>query len=121
MQGLGPHTTPIGVRFYRWQNKAGYYPKAQYRNALLVAEHGSWNRYIGRIGARVMRLTVDAATGRALNYTEFMGGFITNPTSTVSSQQSYRGRPVDVSQLTDGSVLVSDDYNNVIYRVKYTG
>ncbi len=104
---LGAHVAPLGMRFY-----TGTMFPAAYRNNMFVALHGSWNRE-EKQGYSVMRVSVDAK-GHA-KAEPFLQGFLTDP----RADPPMWGRPVDVLQLKDGSLLVSDDYNGVIYRVSY--
>lgn len=106
-QNLGPHVAPLGLRFYTGTT----FPN-QYRNNLIIAEHGSWNRS-QKIGYRLMQVSVN--NGEASNYKVFADGWLNDTT------QKAWGRPVDVLELPDGSILVSDDYANVIYRISYNG
>jgi glucose/arabinose dehydrogenase len=101
---LGPHSAVLGMRFY-----TGNMFPAQYRNAIFIARHGSWNRS-KKIGGDVVvaQLNRDGSI-RAIE--PFLTGFIQN--------NNYIGRPVDVLQMKDGSLLVSDDYSGAIYRVSY--
>ena len=95
---LGPHVAPLGLRFYR-----GTQFPAALRGSLLIAEHGSWNRS-EKIGYRVMRVRVDGE--RASGYEEFIGGWL-------KPDGSVTGRPVDLLELDDGSLLLSDDVAGV--------
>jgi glucose/arabinose dehydrogenase len=104
-RNLGPHVAAIGMRFY-----TGAQFPAEYRGQILIAEHGSWNRS-KPIGYRVMR--VDVADGKATSYQPFAEGWL-------QGGKSW-GRPVDVELLDDGSLLISDDLQGVIYRVRYQG
>ena len=101
---LGPHSAALGMRFYT----GNMFPKA-YRNAIFVARHGSWNR-TRKVGGDVMvvRLNKD---GTVKSAEPFITGFV--------EDNKYIGRPVDVLQLKDGSLLVSDDYNGAVYRITY--
>lgn len=101
---LGPHVAALGMRFY-----TGSMFPAQYRNQVFIAEHGSWNRS-QPIGYRVMLARKDA---NGYRYEVFAEGWLKNGKAW--------GRPVDVLQLKDGSLLISDDFANVIYRITYTG
>jgi glucose/arabinose dehydrogenase len=105
-QNLGPHTAPLGLKFY-----TGSMFPAQYKNQLFIAEHGSWNRS-KKIGYRVSLVKV-ANNSKAVSYETFADGWMDDAT------QKVWGRPVDVLVLNDGSMLVSDDYANVIYRITY--
>ena len=81
---------------------------AQYKNQVFIAEHGSWNRS-EPIGYRVMMAKLDG--NNVTGYEVFADGWLKNGKAW--------GRPVDVLQLNDGSLLVSDDYANCIYRITY--
>ena len=101
---LDPHVAAVGMRFYR----GDAFP-ARYRGQIFIAEHGSWNRS-HKIGYRVMVVHVDG-DGRATEYEEFATGWL-------QGEDSW-GRPVDVMERSDGSLLVSDDMRGVIYRITY--
>ncbi|XOV89588.1 MAG: PQQ-dependent sugar dehydrogenase [Pseudomonadota bacterium] len=105
---LGPHTAPLGMIFY-----TGSMLPASYRGDAIIAEHGSWNRTpeAGHTGYRLVHARRDEAG--QLHYDVFVDGWLN------ASNQSW-GRPVDLLQLNDGSLLVSDDKANVIYRISYT-
>jgi glucose/arabinose dehydrogenase len=103
---LGPHVAPLGMRFYNGNS----FP-AQYKNAIFIAEHGSWNRSIP-IGYRVAVVKMDS-NGNAKYPEIFAEGWLQNI-------RDVSGRPVDVQFLQDGSMLVSDDYRGVIYRITYS-
>ena len=106
-QNLGPHVAPLGLKFY----SGSQFPN-QYHGDLFIAEHGSWNRS-QKIGYRVMQVAVEG--GNATGYENFAYGWLNDNT------QTSWGRPVDVLMMPDGSMLVSDDYANVIYRISYDG
>jgi glucose/arabinose dehydrogenase len=101
------HAADLGMNFYR----GNMFP-AKYRGGVFVAEHGSWNRTTP-IGARVMFVPIQA-NGHAGKAEVFADGWLTK-------SNEYMGRPVDVAQLPDGSLLVSDDYAGAIYRISYAG
>jgi glucose/arabinose dehydrogenase len=103
---LGAHVAPLGMRFYT----GAQFPD-NYRGVLFVAEHGSWNRS-KRDGYRVMMAHLDG--GRVVSYTPFVEGFL-------GRSDAVFGRPADVQQLPDGSLLVSDDASDAIYRVRWNG
>ncbi len=100
---LGPHVASLGMRFYR----GAMFPAA-YRDQIFIAEHGSWNRS-SRTGYRitVVRLEGD----RAVKYEVFADGWLRDG--------SVSGRPVDIQEMPDGALLVSDDRTGVIYRISY--
>ena len=104
---LGAHVAPLGMRFY-----TGKMFPAAYTNNILIAQHGSWNRTVKQ-GYNVVRVTMDAK-GNAKSE-PFLEGFLTDE----KADPPMWGRPVDVLQMRDGAVLVSDDYNGIIYRVSY--
>ena len=82
-----------------------------YRNAIFLARHGSWNR-TKKLGGDVVVIKLKD-DGSVASIEPFMTGFLEN--------NNYNGRPVDVQMLKDGSLLVSDDGSNTIWRVTYTG
>jgi glucose/arabinose dehydrogenase len=76
VQALGPHTAPLGMRFYRWRNISGAFPR-EYDGTALIAEHGSWNRGV-KIGYRIMMLRVDNRTNAVTDYEPFASGWLQN-------------------------------------------
>jgi glucose/arabinose dehydrogenase len=98
------HAADLGMMFY-----TGNMFPAQYKNAIFSAQHGSWNRTTP-VGARVMVTTI-AEDGTA-TMEPFAEGWI-------DENGEYLGRPVDVAQLRDGSLLVSDDLAGAVYRISY--
>lgn len=99
------HVAPLGVDFY-----TGRQFPSNYQADAFVAQHGSWNRS-SKVGYQVVRVRFDAA-GKALGYVPFITGWL-RPNGAVT------GRPVDLEELPDGSLLVSDDRAGRIYRVTY--
>jgi glucose/arabinose dehydrogenase len=104
---LGPHVAPLGLEFYT----ANQFPE-DYKGHLLIAEHGSWNRS-KKSGYRIMQVKLDG--NKAVSYEPFIEGWLE-----VEEDDAW-GRPVDLEFLPDGSMLISDDYADVIYRVYYEG
>ena len=102
---LGAHVAPLGMRFY-----TGNMFPAAYRDSIFIAQHGSWNREVKQ-GYNVVHVTVDK-NGHAKSE-PFLEGFMTD----AKADPPMWGRPVDLLVLADGSMLVSDDYNGVIYRI----
>jgi len=102
---LGPHAAPLGVRFYTGK----VFPE-KYHNALFIAEHGSWNR-AAPIGYR-LAVAFPQPDGTATTEI-FAEGWLNGSRTT--------GRPVDVINAPDGSILVSDDAADKIYRIRYVG
>ena len=101
---MGAHTAALGMRFYT----GSMFPK-EYKNAIFVARHGSWNR-TQKLGGDVVVVKLNA-DGTVKSVQPFMTGFIVD--------NNYLGRPVDVQPLKDGSLLVSDDWNGAVYRISY--
>ncbi len=104
---LGPHIAPLGMRFY-----TGKMFPAEYQGNIFVAMHGSWNRST-KHGYNVMRVVVDGQGKATLK--PFLDGFLTDE----KGDPPMWGRPVDVMMMRDGAMLVSDDYNGIIYRISY--
>ncbi len=100
---LGPHVAALGMRFY-----TGTMFPSEYRNQIIIAEHGSWNRSTP-IGYRLMRVRLK--NNQAAGYEVFAEGWLQGGTAW--------GRPVDVLVMPDGALLVSDDRAGVIYRITY--
>ena len=101
---LGPHVAALGLTFY-----TGDMFPAEYKNELFVAQHGSWNRS-NPLGYRIGLVHVHdglSSSGQRI----FAEGWL-------QGRQPW-GRPVDVKQLPDGSLLVSDDLQGKIYRITY--
>jgi glucose/arabinose dehydrogenase len=103
------HSAPLGMTFY-----TGSQFPADYRGDAFVALHGSWNRKL-RTGYKVVRVRFDngKATGE---YDDFVTGWSLGP-----AQPGVWGRPVSIVVHKDGSLLITDDAHNVIWRVAYTG
>jgi glucose/arabinose dehydrogenase len=102
---MGPHVAPLGLRFY-----TGSQFPAEYRNRMFIAQHGSWNR-TNPIGYRVMMATIDK--NKVVTYEPFADGWLQGGKTVI-------GRPVDIEVARDGSLLISDDKQGVIYRVTYS-
>lgn len=102
---LGPHVAPLGIDFYT----GTMFPEG-YQNQAFIAEHGSWNRR-QKIGYRVKLVRFDEA-GMAVDQEVFAEGWL-------QGEENW-GRPVDVETLPDGSLLISDDQANAIYRITYS-
>ncbi|WP_194975121.1 PQQ-dependent sugar dehydrogenase [Aquiflexum lacus] len=105
---LGPHTAPLGMRFY-----TGSQFPTQYINNIFIAKHGSWNRS-KKIGYQVTNVVLDG-NQKVVKEEVFAEGWLNHDT------QDVWGRPVDVMQMPDGSMLVSDDMANCVYRISYGG
>lgn len=103
-KNLGPHVAPLGLEFYTGTQ----FPK-EYRKQIFIAEHGSWNRS-KKIGYRITMVTIE--NNKAVSYKPFANGWL-------DSDETFWGRPVDIELLPDGSMLVSDDYADAIYRISY--
>ncbi|HEY6452715.1 MAG TPA: PQQ-dependent sugar dehydrogenase [Steroidobacteraceae bacterium] len=103
------HSAPLSLTFYRPSGGKSAFP-AQYDGDAFVAFHGSWNRS-SRTGYKLVRVLMrdGAPTGE---YVDFLTGFI-------ADQQHVWGRPVATAELADGSLLLSDDAGDCIYRISY--
>ena len=106
-QKLGPHVSPLGLKFY-----TGKMFPDEYKGDIFIAEHGSWNRS-KKIGYRISRVKIE--NNKSVGYETFIYGWLDD------EKQEAWGRPVDILILEDGSMLISDDKANAIYRVTYTG
>lgn len=102
------HAADLGLAFY-----TGKAFPAKYQGGLFSAQHGSWNRTTP-IGARIM-FTSLKSDGTADKTEVFADGWLDDETGL------YRGRPVDVAMMKDGSMLISDDFAGALYRVTYSG
>lgn len=112
VQKLGAHVAALGLTFY-----TGNMFPASYRNAVIIAEHGSWNRSVPS-GYRVMVARTDGR--RVTSYEPFLQGFMPRGApGGPNAGSAALGRPVDVLQMPDGAVLISDDKGNRILRVSY--
>jgi len=100
----GPHSAGLGLRFYT----GDMFPK-KYRNAIFLARHGSWNKS-KKFGGDVIVVHLNK-DGTVKSSEPFVTGFLV--------ENKYIGRPVDVQQMPDGSMLLSDDWNGVVYRITY--
>jgi glucose/arabinose dehydrogenase len=100
------HAASMEFMFY----KGTQFP-AEYRNNGFVAMRGSWNREKPS-GHKVLRVKFDAS-GNAIGLEDFLSGFL------VDDNTARFGRPVGIAQYIDGSLLISDDFNGMIYRVSY--
>ncbi|HEV2098393.1 MAG TPA: PQQ-dependent sugar dehydrogenase [Stellaceae bacterium] len=101
---LGPHSAPLGMRFY-----TGRMFPAKYRGAIFLARHGSWNK-THKIGGDLVVVYLNK-DGTVKSQEPFLTGFL--------QDNNYIGRPVDVQPMKDGSLLVSDDYDGAVYRITY--
>lgn len=103
-----PHSAPLGLRFY----EGGMFP-AKYKNNLIVAQHGSWNRTqeAGHIGYQLRFIQVEG--DKVISDEIFADGWLDKETN------KGWGKPVDIMEMPDGSILVSDDVNHCIYRISY--
>ena len=101
---LGAHIAPTGVAFY-----TGSMFPSQMKNNLFIALHGSWNRS-SKVGYKVIRVSFDK-NGNVEESNDFISGWL--------KDESVFGRPSAPFVLSDGSMLLSDDKANVIYRITY--
>jgi glucose/arabinose dehydrogenase len=104
---LGGHVAPLGMLFY-----TGKMFPAAYQGSIFIAEHGSWNR-TSKQGYQVMRVVVNG--DKVAKSEPFLTGFLVDE----KADPPMWGRPVDVMVMKDGALLVSDDYNGILYRISY--
>ena len=102
---MAAHAADLGMSFY-----TGTQFPEKYRGGIFSAQHGSWNRTVP-VGARVMFTPVNE-DGSAGTPEIFAEGWL-------DQNGEYFGRPVDIAQLRDGSILVSDDLVGAVYRISY--
>ena len=105
---LGAHVAPTGLSFY----DGDHFP-AKYKNTLFMTLHGSWNRS-RKVGYKVIAVHFDE-NGELLYNKDFITGWLQK----IDGQERVLGRPASVFQKSDGSILISDDGANIIYRVSY--
>jgi glucose/arabinose dehydrogenase len=105
---LQPHNASLEFAFYDGQQ----FP-AEYKGDIFASEHGSWNKSV-RVGYEVIRVPLHQTGHASGEYEDFLTGF-------VLPDGNVWGRPVGVTVAPDGSLLVSDDGSNSIWRVSYTG
>ena len=105
---LGAHVAPTGLSFY----DGNQFP-AKYKNTLFMTLHGSWNRS-RKVGYKVIVVHFDE-NGELLYQKDFITGWLQRK----NGKEKVLGRPSSVFQKSDGSILISDDSANVIYRVTY--
>jgi len=105
---LQPHNASLEMTFYE-----GTQFPAEYQGDIFASEHGSWNRSV-RVGYEVIRVPLHQTGHAGGDYEDFLTGFV------VDNRRVW-GRPVGVTVAQDGSLLVTDDGSNSIWRVTYTG
>jgi glucose/arabinose dehydrogenase len=104
---LQPHNASLELTFYEGQQ----FP-AEYKGDIFASEHGSWNKAV-RVGYEVIRVPLHQTADASGEYEDFLTGF-------VLPDGNVWGRPVGITVAPDGSLLVSDDGSNSIWRVSYT-
>ena len=105
---LGAHVAPTGLSFY----DGDLFP-SKYKNTLFMTLHGSWNRS-RKVGYKVIAVHFNEY-GELIYHKDFISGWLDKS----NGQEKVLGRPAGVLQKSDGSILISDDGANVIYRVTY--
>ena len=105
---LQPHNASLEFTFYQGQQ----FP-AEYKGDIFASEHGSWNKAV-RVGYEVIRVPLHQTGHASGEYEDFLTGF-------VLPDGNGWGRPVGITVAPDGSLLVSDDGSNSIWRVSYKG
>jgi glucose/arabinose dehydrogenase len=112
-QKMGPHVAALGLKFY-----TGTMFPAEYRKQLFIVNHGSWNRspQVSHTGYRIMLAKVQ--NNKVVSYEPFVEGWLQAAPGAELKRQAW-GQPVDLLEMPDGSLLVSDDRASVIYRITY--
>ena len=105
---LQPHNASLELTFYEGQQ----FP-AEYKGDIFASEHGSWNKSL-RAGYEVIRVPLHQSGHASGEYQDFVTGFVT-------PDGNVWGRPVGITVAPDGSLLVTDDGSNSIWRIVYTG
>jgi glucose/arabinose dehydrogenase len=105
---LQPHTASLEMTFYEGKQ----FP-AEYRGDIFASQHGSWNKSM-RVGYEVVRVPLHQTGHASGEYEDFLTGF-------VLPNGKVWGRPVGVTVAPDGSLLVTDDGSDSIWRASYTG
>lgn len=100
-----PHLASLEMMFY----EGSQFP-SDYKGDIFAAEHGSWNKAL-RAGYELVRVPLEGGKAGG-EYEDFMTGFVT-------PDGEVWGRPVGVTMMNDGSLLVSDDGSRSIWRVSY--
>jgi glucose/arabinose dehydrogenase len=105
---LQPHTASLEITFYEGKQ----FP-SEYQGDIFASQHGSWNKSV-RVGYELIRVPLHQSGKASGEYEDFLTGF-------VLPNGDVWGRPVGVTVAPDGSLLVTDDGSNSIWRVSYTG
>jgi glucose/arabinose dehydrogenase len=105
---LQPHNASLEMTFYQ-----GKQLPREYLGDIFAAQHGSWNKSV-RVGYEVIRVPLHQTGKASGEYEDFLTGFV------LPNGQVW-GRPVGVTVAPDGSLLVTDDGSNSVWRVSYTG
>jgi glucose/arabinose dehydrogenase len=105
---LQPHNASLELTFYEGKQ----FP-AEYQDDIFASEHGSWNKST-RVGYEVIRVPLHQTGHATGEYEDFLTGFVVD-------NEHVWGRPVGVAVASDGSLLVTDDGSNSIWRISYTG
>jgi glucose/arabinose dehydrogenase len=105
---LQPHNASLEISFYQ----GAQFP-AEYKGDIFASQHGSWNKTV-RVGYELIRVPLHQTGHASGEYEDFLTGF-------VLPDGKVWGRPVGVTVAPDGSLLVSDDGSNSVWRVSYTG
>jgi glucose/arabinose dehydrogenase/mono/diheme cytochrome c family protein len=105
---LQPHNASLEITFYDGKQ----FP-SEYQGDIFASEHGSWNKSV-RVGYEVIRVPLHHTGHATGEYQDFMTGFVVD-------NEHVWGRPVGITVAPDGSLLVTDDGSNSIWRISYTG
>ena len=103
-----PHNASLEMTFYEGKQ----FP-SEFLGDIFSSQHGSWNRSV-RTGYEVIRVPMHQTSRATGEYEDSLTGFVVD-------NGHVWGRPVGVAVAQDGTLLVSDDGSNSIWRVSYTG
>jgi glucose/arabinose dehydrogenase len=105
---LQPHNASLGLTFYEGKQ----FPP-EYHGDIFASENGSWNKSV-RVGYEVIRAPLHQTGHATGEYEDFMTGFAVD-------NENVWGRPVGVTMAPDGSLPVTDDASNTLWRISYAG
>ena len=105
---LQPHTASLQMAFYEGKQ----FP-AEYQGDIFASQHGSWNRSV-RVGYEVIRVPMHQTSRASGEFEDFVTGFVVD-------NAHVWGRPVGITVAPDGSLMMTDDDSNSIWRISYTG
>ena len=130
-QAMGPHTAVLGIKFYNRNEliannckkgiKTNLFPE-KYNNIAFIAKHGSWaGGYSIVSGYKVVAMNISIPNNDIIGYSDFIIGFAEERSCNTACDSNAWSRPAFIEILPDGSMLLSDDLNDYVFRIEYTG